>query len=218
MHGLIASALCSANKTDIPKLFFGKNALVPMKQKLLNPSDSNEFFKLFQKFYDVIRDGFNNSKPFTPFVNLTKLRRDSFVKNELLETEQRNLLSWYLGYFYGYGTIWMHSKITDLLITNPKDQNGGSLSALFSVALSTQANLAYALLVKFSPELKDERFTSIAALINTLHTSFNQSDVINELKDANDEHLFCKYLSSIFNLTNMVTHPLKFNKDNATVH
>lgn len=219
MHGLITSALCSANNTDIPKLFFGKIASVPMKQKLLNSFDSNEFFKLFQKFYDVIRDMLSNSKLFTPLVNLTKLRQEGLKKEELSEFEQRNLLSWYLGYFYGYGTTWMHSKITDFIKNYPQDQDEGNLASLLAVALYTQADLAQELLEKFNPELKDERFTSIIAVINKLQMGFKQSDVLNELNDANDKYLFCEYLSALFGITSMVTHySLQVDKNNVTMH
>jgi hypothetical protein len=219
MHGLITSALCSASNTDIPKLFFGKIASVPMKQKLLNSFDSSEFFKLFQKFYDVIRDMLSNSKLFTPLVNLTKLRQEGLKKEELSELEQRNLLSWYLGYFYSYGTTWMHSKITNFINNHPQNQDGGSLATLLSVALSTQVDMAQELLEKFNPKLEDERFTTIIALINRLHMGFKQSDVLNELNDTNNKHLFCEYLSALFGLTEMVTHySLQVDKNNVTMH
>jgi hypothetical protein len=190
-----------------------------MKQKLLNSFDSNEFFTLFQKFYDVIRDMLSNSKLFTPLVNLTKLRQEGLKMEELSELEQRNLLSWYLGYFYGYGTTWMHSKITNFINNHPQDQEGGSLAALLSVALSTQVDMAQELLEKFNPKLEDERFTTIIALINKLHMGFKQSDVLNELNETNDKHLLCEYLSALFDLTSMVTHhSLQVDKNNVTMH
>lgn len=207
MHGVIASAMCSGKDTDIPKIFFGRNAIVPMKTKLTTEPDTRNFFRLFQDLYDYIDACLENGERFVPLVSITEVYPNLANVEDLSEEEQKNLLSWYLGYFFAFQYTWDLSNIISYT------HNELNSSNLVLEALHIQLLTVKQLLTKFKPVTKDIRFDGAIDTINGLCNNFAKFETEHSKNNFPDGDIICFKLSELFRLTCLVKNG-KITDDN----
>lgn len=213
MHGVIASAMCSGKNTDIPKIFFGRNAIVPMKTKLTTEPDTSNFFRLFQELYDYIEVCFETGEPFVPLVNITELYTSLANIEDLSEDEQKNLLSWYIGYFFAYKYTWDISNIISYV--------HNELDCINSVLEGVQIQLITVkkLLMKFKPKTKDIRVGIAIDTINGLCDNFTKSETEFIQKSFPDVDVISFKLAELFRLNSLVKNgKITSDKKSATKH
>jgi hypothetical protein len=150
---------------------------------------------------------------------LNKLRGKYFAVAEISEDEQRNLLSWFLGYFYGHVTIWNHKLIHEFLTNNDLAIEEQNMCEFYTEAFLVQVYVAYDLLTKFSPKLNGFRLQVAAAEITKIYQSLNKEQVEYIDKSSNASAIFCSYIFSVASCTNgALMHETEHIMTNYTVH
>ncbi len=154
MHGLMVSYLCSANNDKFDDLMFDYQNREPILEFDYNGDISSEFTQLFLgKLFNQTVDLVNKGKLIYPLISTDAFNGKVNLKALSIDSK-RNLLDWYMGFYYGYATVWVHEIIHDYInreIVNDGDELASSIEANgFLSAL----NMYYIVVDRLVKELK----------------------------------------------------------------
>jgi hypothetical protein len=220
MQGVVVSGLSCCELVNIPKLFFGNEAIIPMLHEQIDINDINEFLQLFLGLHHNCVEQLICYKTFIPLINLNKIRSEYVAFDELADEEQQNLLSWYLGYFFGVGRLWDFGKLDAHLQRYNVDLDGETLYQSFFNAFYAQLLVVNILLDKFNPKFRDAHLRDTQVLVKDLFSKIPPY-LKYKLEVAEFPQYACLLLEIIFLCTKEafnIGHMLHNIKRNNSVH
>lgn len=162
MHGLMVSYLCSANSDKFEDLMFDYQNREPILEFDYDGDISSDFTKLFLgKLFNQTVNLANHGKLIYPLISTDKFNSKINLKG-LSTDSKRNLLDWYMGFYFGYATIWEHEIIHDYInreIVDERDELEASIEANgFLSSLNMYYIVVDSLVKELNPEYGNEMF------------------------------------------------------------
>ena len=193
MQGLFISHLSSATSNTIHEFMEGDG---PILQGLCDLAiKSNLTYLLYDGLYNETARNCSKYNNIIPIVNLDNFRGKYFSYHELSLDEQRNLLDWYMGYFFGYDKFWEHEIIAYFLENSGICVGTVSVYETFAEAIQAQDMVAYELIKTVKPKYKDLRLQRIVKEIQQIVKDYTPEDIASTMHLA--KSIACSLLSTV---------------------
>lgn len=193
MQGLFVSHMSSASAIDIYDSMHGDNPILEISASVKIKSNFADL--LYGGLYNETArhcDKYNN---IIPIINLEKLRGKYFSYHELRHDEQRNLLDWYVGYFFGYEQFWDHEVIAYFLENSGIIVEREPIHETFAEAIQAQDIVAYQLIKNIRPKYKNIHFQRIIKEIQHIVKDYTPEDIASTTHRA--KSISCSLLSTV---------------------
>jgi hypothetical protein len=163
LQGMLYSCLSAATEVNPTTLFFDPTNKFKPQESF---RDEAEFMRMgslmiegmYRKCYEMVQKYDN----LIPMVSIDKFRGKYFEFDQLNDEQQRNLLDWYVGYFWVYHVHWDHQRIQNHLKHSDLMIEEQTVLDFYVDSLHAQHLLAQQLVKKFQPNYSNTEFNLVA--------------------------------------------------------
>lgn len=163
LQGMLYSCLSSAAEVNPIQLFFDPATKFKPQESF---RDEAEFMRmgllLAEGMYGTCLAAVQKYDNIILMVGMGKFRGKYFEFDQLNDEQQRNLLDWYVGYFWVYHVFWDHQRIQNHLKHSELMIDGQTVLDFYVDSLHAQHLLAQQLVKKFQPNYSNNEFNLVA--------------------------------------------------------
>lgn len=163
LQGMLYSCLSSATEVNPIQLFLDPATKFKPQNTF---RDEAEFMRmgllLTEGMYGTCMSVVQKYDNIIPMISLDEFRGKYFEFDQLNYEQQRNLLDWYVGYFWVYHVYWDHQRIQNYLKHSDLMIEGQDVLDFYVDSLHAQHLLAQQLVKKFQPNYSNNEFNLVA--------------------------------------------------------